>query len=241
MKRYISQLLVVVVMAAASAAPAAAQAAGDEWQVYVAPYLMGAGMTGATTVRGREVDIDISASDIFSNLEFGAMGVLVARKGHWGFGADAIWMALGAPVRDTDVDFNQGAFAFYGLRELSPAADLTFGARINTLQGALTFKSTGTEVSQDKTWVDPIAGLTLRTAAGTPVQLRVYSEVGGFGLGSDFTWQIFPTVSIKMGQSASLELGYRWLDLDYSSGEGNNQFGYDVLTQGPVLGFGFRF
>ena len=150
-------------------------------------------------------------------------------------------MALGTPVRDTDVDFNQGAFAFYGLRQISPAADVTFGARINTLQGALTFKSTGTEVSQDKTWVDPIAGLTLRTAAGTPVQLRVYTEVGGFGLGSDFTWQIFPTVSIKMGQSASLELGYRWLDLDYSSGEGNNQFGYDVLTQGPVLGFGFRF
>ena len=241
MKRYISQLLVVVVMAAASAAPAAAQAAGDEWQVYVAPYLMGAGMSGATTVRGREVDIDISASDIFSNLEFGAMGVLVARKGHWGFGADAIWMALGAPVRDTDVDFNQGAFAFYGLRELSPAADVTFGARINTLQGAITSKPSGAEVSQDKTWVDPIAGLTLRTSAGKPVQMRVYTEVGGFGLGSDFTWQIFPTVSIKMGQSASLELGYRWLDLDYSSGEGNNQFGYDVLTQGPVLGFGFRF
>jgi hypothetical protein len=228
-------------MAAASATPAFAQTASDEWQVLVAPYLMGAAMSGETTVRGRAVDLELSASDIFSNLEFGAMGILVARKGNWGFGGDAIWMALGTPVRDTDVDFNQGAFAFYGLRQISPAADVTFGARINTLQGALTFKSTGTEVSQDKTWVDPIAGLTLRTAAGTPVQLRVYTEVGGFGLGSDFTWQVFPTVSIRMGQSASLELGYRWLDLDYSSGEGNNQFGYDVLTQGPVLGFGFRF
>jgi hypothetical protein len=231
----------MLAIAAASAMPAAAQPASDEWQVLVAPYLMGAAMSGATTVRGREVDLDISASDIFSNLEFGAMGVLVARKGNWGFGSDVIWMALGAPVRDADVDFNQGAFAFYGLRQISPAADVTFGARINTLQGALTFKSTGTEVSQDKTWVDPIVGLTLRTAAGRPVQLRVYSEVGGFGLGSDFTWQIFPTVGIKLTRSASLDLGYRWLDLDYASGEGNNEFGYDVLTQGPVLGFSFRF
>ncbi|MGZ8255735.1 MAG: hypothetical protein ACXWVT_12850 [Burkholderiaceae bacterium] len=241
MKRYISQLLVVVVMAAASAAPAAAQAAGDEWQVYVAPYLMGAGMSGTTTVRGRDVDLDLSASDIFSNLEFGAMGVLVARKGQWGFGSDLIWMALGTTVGNTNVDFNQGAFAFYGLRELSPAADVTFGARINTLQGALTFKGPDVEVSQDKTWVDPVAGLTLRTAAGRPIQLRVYTEIGGFGLGSDFTWQVFPTVGIRLTKSATLELGYRWLDVDYVDGEGINEFGYNVLTQGPVLGFGFRF
>jgi hypothetical protein len=59
-------------------------------------------------------------------------------------------------------------------------------ARINTLQGALTFKGPGIEVSQDKTWVDPIAGLTLRTP-DRRVQARVYSEIGGFGVGSDFT------------------------------------------------------
>jgi opacity protein-like surface antigen len=48
-------------------------------------------------------------------------------------------------------------------------------------------------------------------------------------------------VSIKVGQSASLELGYRWLDLNYGSGDGNNEFRYDVLSQGPVVGIGFRF
>jgi len=84
------------------------------WNVLVAPYLMGAAMSGATTVRGVEVDVDMSASDVFSNLQFGAMGIVVARKGAWGFGSDLIWMALGTTVRDTNVDFNQGAFAFYG-------------------------------------------------------------------------------------------------------------------------------
>jgi hypothetical protein len=33
----------------------------------------------------------------------------------------------------------------------------------------------------------------------------------------------------------------RWLDLDYATGENNEGFSYDVLTQGPVFGFGFRF
>ena len=105
--------------------------------MFVAPYLMGAAMSGATTVRGANVDVDLSASDIFSNPQFGARGLLVARKGGWGVGTDLIWMALGTTVRDTNVDFNQGAFAFYGLRELGPRVDVTFGARINTLQGAL--------------------------------------------------------------------------------------------------------
>ena len=52
-------------------------------------------------------------------------------------------MALGTTVRNTNVDFNQGAFAFYGLRRLGAAADLTFGMRVNTLQGELKFKTLG--------------------------------------------------------------------------------------------------
>ena len=34
-------------------------------------------------VLGQELTIDASASDIFSNLQFGAMGLVVARKGNW--------------------------------------------------------------------------------------------------------------------------------------------------------------
>ena len=48
-------------------------------------------------------------------------------------GAAMIWMALGTTVRNTNVDFNQGAFAAYGLRRLGSAADLTVGMRVNTL------------------------------------------------------------------------------------------------------------
>lgn len=222
-------------------APAAAQSANDKWDVVVAPYLMGASMSGNTTLRGQRVDVEVSASDIFSNLQFGAMGMVVAKKGRWGFGADAIWMALGATVRNTNVDFNQGAFAFYGLRELGAAADLTFGLRVNTLQGGLKFKTLGLDVSQDKTWVDPIVGISLHTPGTGRLSLGVYGEIGGFGAGSDFTWQLFPRAGLRLTDKTSLEFGWRWLDLDYSAGEGNEQFGYDVLTQGPVAGFAFRF
>jgi len=48
-------------------------------------------------------------------------------------------------------------------------------------------------------------------------------------------------VGLRVGKRASLEVGYRWLDLDYKSGEDRNEFVYEVLTQGPVVGFGFWF
>jgi hypothetical protein len=240
-KRRAGLCAAVVLIACGAWTPAAAQAPSDKWDVTVAPYFMGAAMSGTTAVRGREVDVDVSASDIFSNLQFGAMGLVVARKGKWGLGGDAIWMALGSTVRETNVDLNQGAFAFYGLRRLGSAADLTLGMRVNTLQGKLEFKTLGVDVSQDETWVDPLVGLTLRSAREHRVRLQLYTEIGGFGVGSDFTWQIFPTLGIKLADRLSLEVGYRWLDMDYSTGDGNERFAYDVLTQGPIGGLAFRF
>jgi len=240
-KRRVIPGTIIALVACGGWTPAAAQVPSDKWDVTVAPYFMGAAMSGTTAVRGRDVDVDVSASDIFSNLQFGAMGLVVARKGNWGLGGDAIWMALGTTVRNTNVDFNQGAFAFYGLRRLGAAADLMLGMRVNTLQGQLEFKTLGVEVDQDKTWVDPLVGLTLRSPRERHLQLQVYTEIGGFGAGSDFTWQIFPTLGFKLTDHFSLEAGYRWLDMDYETGDGNERFVYDVLTQGPVGGLAFRF
>jgi hypothetical protein len=39
----------------------------------------------------------------------------------------------------------------------------------------------------------------------------------------------------------ALDFGYRWMSIDYTSGDGATLFKYDVLMQGPVLGFVFRF
>jgi len=236
-----------------AASPVAAQApAGDAWKVTVVPYLLGAAMNGTAAVKGQDVTIDMSASDIFSNLQFGAMGLVVARKGVWGVGGDAIWMSLGAngtapgPLgRVTgSADMSQGAFAFYGLRRLAPYADVFFGGRVNYLSTNLRINSPLQVRSVDgsKTWFDPLAGLQLRTPEnGKRWHAQVYTEFGGFGVGSTFTWQIFPTVGVDLTKRASLEFGYRWLDIDYSSGENTTLFKYDVLTQGPVMGFAFRF
>ena len=250
MKRF-SVVVLVSFLTVITASTAGAQAAADDsWRITIAPYFMGAGESGTAIVKGHEVVVDASFSDILENLQFGAMGIVMARKGNWGFGGDALWMALGGngttpgPLALTaSVDANQGAFAFYGLRRLAPYADLMFGARVNVIQMGLRANGPGQfSVDGSKTWVDPIAGVLLRTPeSGKRWHAQVYTEIGGFGAGSDFTWQIFPTVGVNVGKATSIEFGYRWLDLDYTTGEGLSQFTWDVLAQGPVLGFVFRF
>jgi hypothetical protein len=240
-----------VLLVLGSAVPSAAQAPSDDWQITVAPYLFGASMTGTSVVKGRQLDVDLSIADIFDNLQFGAMGLVVARKGNWGVGGDAIWMALGAtgtspgPLGITgDADINQGAFAFFGLRRLNPWADFMFGGRVNTIEASLRFNGPlgGRGADETKTWFDPIVGLQLKTPqTDHRWHAQVYTEIGGFGAGSTFTWQVFPTVGVNFAKWVSLDLGYRWLDIDYSAGENDTRFEYDVLTQGPIAGFAFRF
>ena len=73
-------------------------------------------------------------------------------------------------------------------------------------------------------WVDPIVGLLMRSPDGRRAQFRLYTEVGGLGPGSDFAWQIFPALGIRLHERVGLELGYRWLGTDYESGEGVDRF-----------------
>jgi hypothetical protein len=248
--RQVIALALGLMLAVFAATPVFAQTSGDKWQITIAPYFLGASMNGTSVVAGQELTVDMSASDILGNLQFGAMGLAVARKGNWGFGGDAIWMALGAsdvtpgPLAISGAaDMNQGAFSFYGLRRLAPYADLMFGGRVNTLSGSLRFNGpSARSVDGSKTWFDPIVGLELRTPeTGSRWHAQVYTEIGGFGVGSTFTWQVFPTVGVNITKAASIEFGYRWLDIDYSSGDNATLFKWDVLTQGPLVGFAFRF
>ncbi len=220
------------------------RASSDQWEITVAPYLMLTWMDGTAAVRGREVGINMAPSDILSNLQFSAMGAFEARKAKWAIGADAVYMALGTTIDKppADIDFNQGAYTFAGLRQLNDKVDFVFGARWNVLQGRLGFKGPlETTVNQTKQWVDPIVGIKLRQPLGGKWHFTMQGDIGGFGAGSDFAWHLFPVVGVDVGKRTTLGMGYRVLGADYKSGSGNTLFKYDVITQAFVLGAAFHF
>jgi hypothetical protein len=216
----------------------------DQWKFTVAPYLMMPWMDGTAAVKGREIDVNIAPSEILSNLQFGAMGAFEARKGKWAVGVDAIYMALGTTV-DTppaDIDFNQGAYTFTGLRQLNDKVDFVFGTRWNVLQSKLGFKGPmGATLEETKQWVDPIVGLKWRQPLGGKWHFTLQGDIGGFGAGSDFAWHLFPVIGVDVGKRATLGVGYRVLGVDYRTGSQDNLFKYDVVTQAFVLGAAFHF
>lgn len=243
-KKTIGCVAVVVLMLFVGVRPAAAQtaAAQDKWTFVVTPYLLGASLGGTVTLKGREADVDLPVSTVLKHLEAGFMAVGVARKGNWGVGADVFFASLGASKSIATVGVDEGLYSFYGLRRLGSAADLTFGARVYHLKGTLDLSGPlGFSGAQTVTWADPIVGLLLHTPDGRRVVLQVYSEVGGFGAGSDITWQVVPTVDIKLAKWISLDFGYRWMDVDYAKGDGTDRFAWNVLTQGGFMGFSFKF
>ena len=202
-------------------------------------------MNGTTAVRGHEVNVDVGPSEIFDNLQFGVMGYFEARKGRWGAGADALYMALGSTLDEpaTNVDFDQGAFTFAGLRQINKNIDLVFGARWNVLKGKLDFKGPvllGT-FSETKQWVNPIVGVKIHQSLGCRWHFTMEGDIGGFGVGSDFAWHLFPVVGVDVGKRTTLGIGYRVLSEDYKTGNGNQLFKYDVVTQAFVLGATFHF
>ena len=247
----LSAFLTSIIVLSILAPPALAQSPGssgtnsDEWKFTLAPYMLLPWMDGATAVRGHELEVDVAPSDIFSNLQFGAMGYFEARKARWGVGVDAVYMALGTDVDQpsANVDFNQGAYTFMGLRQLSEKVDLVFGARWNVLQGKLEFKGpilTGT-FEETKQWVEPIVGLKLKQRLRGRLSFTFEGDIGGFGAGSDFAWQLWPMVGIDVSKRATLGIGYRVLSEDYQTGSDNQLFKYDVITQAMVFGAAIKF
>jgi hypothetical protein len=218
----------------------------DPWKFVFAPYIWGASMEGTSVVKGQEASIDLSASDIFDHLELGFMSTVVARKRNWGITGDVVWVALGAttdvPV-PADIDPTLFVLGVSGVRRINDWADVTFGARWNRVEGDIHVKPLDLDVSRNRDWVDPIVGMVLRTPGDHRWHGTLIADVGGFGIGSDLTWQVFPTVGFDLTKSkkVSMEFGWRLLDVDYDNGDESDPFEYDVRYQGPVAGVAIRF
>lgn len=98
--------------------------ASRAWKWEISAYMLGAGMDGKTGVEPFIADVDESASDIFSNLEFGFMGRARATRGAWSFGTDIIYMGLGgsSDQPNADVDVDQWAVELNAGYQLTPTS-----------------------------------------------------------------------------------------------------------------------
>ena len=94
--RLFSRLVVPLVLALLAETPVRAQDTATSeyggWEFQISPYAWFVNLDGkAATIRGLPpVDIDANFSDVWDNLNFGALTVLEARRDRFGLKADLI-------------------------------------------------------------------------------------------------------------------------------------------------------
>jgi hypothetical protein len=97
--------------------------------------------------------------------------------------------------------------------------------------------------SNDLEWVDPVVGGRIRHQIAPGKQLNLEGDIGGFGAGSEFSWQVVGTYGFDtmcLGTPLHLVLGYRALAVDYSQNGRYGKEGIDAVQHGPVMGVTFN-
>jgi hypothetical protein len=242
-------------------------AGASGWTYELTPYFWGPGLEGTTRGGNLPTtSIDTDFSDIWDVLDFAAMGVFEARKGRWGFSLDMLHLSISdsgtssmtgaGPAGPTitagsEVEIKQTMLALTGMYRLMDArtsVDLVAGLRYMNVDveadiDASLFGAAGAgaaaRVSRgaDKDWTDPLIGVRIQHALAEGWTLAGYLDAGGFGVGSDLTWQAVLGATYAQSRTIAWKFGYRYMSIDYDSGG----FRYDVTMQGPYAGVGIRF
>lgn len=125
-------------------------------------------------------------------------------------------------------------------------ADFDVAANVNLSSVALE-RSFGIGVARADAiqWVDPVVGVRARHRFSPRQELTVRGDIGGFGLGSQFSWQAVGVYSyawdLEGGQKLAALLGFRALGVNYSSGSGTDALSINQTLYGPVFGISYRF
>lgn len=239
----------------------------DNWEITFIPYFWMLNLDGDVTVKGTKSPASVSFGDIFENLNFAVMGELRVRKGRIGGFFDGIFGVLETNNKtvqtgdgsarlkvEVDIAILEGGF-FYRIfdsklgnvgsgAKTNMKLDLIAGGRWTYLKTKLDIESSP-NASGDANFFDPIVGFTSVFDFPHKINLSAHGDLGGFSVGSEFTWQLWATLGYRFGiygdNNANVLVGYRALSQDYKKGSGENKFVWDVIIHGPIIGLAIDF
>jgi hypothetical protein len=257
MKRAIAvSATVVLILVASVLADGAAfaqttpTAPGKEgWQHTAAIYLLAAGMSGKSAIGSLDADVDVSFSEILSNLEVGGMAAYRGTNGKWSVMVNSMVIGLGG-TKDlrlggsAEVDFDQTMLEVDSGRRIAKGLELYFGLRGTDIDMNIELRPViGPTLNADDrhSWVDPLVGIRYEVPMGSKWTFVGRGDVGGFGVGSDFAWQAMTHFDWRLSKGFGVAFGYTALKMDYKDGEGSDFFKYDILGSGPFAAGTFHF
>ena len=242
------------VVSAANPDPCCAKC--PRWHVAIGAWFFG--LEGTVAAGGRSLDVDSDWTDSFEildQIEFAFNGRVRLETKRWRFtaGVDGLTIADSASFRDgalaVDAELSLWiAYATVGYVVAGGRTDCTACAGTWCLDAfaGVRYWNVGVEmagtigavgaVDREESWLDPIVGLHLDVTWPKWV-IALEGDIGGFGLGSEFAWNVQGSVGYRFNCNFSVHLGWRVLDVDREDGD----FVYDMTHSGPFFALGFSF
>jgi hypothetical protein len=255
----ITKLLVAVIVTAffvlsfSSASAQTATSAYGAWQFQITPNVWFPGISGYVSAQGAITYRNLSLPDLFDTYDYGGGIYFEGRKDKWAFFIEPNFYNLSTESKaggfTANIDLDEwivefgGAYQFADLPIESNQGvmfDILLGGRYWSVENDIDISGFPRRVDS-KGWVDPFVGLRVRMNFTENLYLMARGDIGGFGLGSHFSWQYIFELGYRFTPNLSLMIGYRFLDVNYDHGTGDNYFEYDVTMQGPMVGLSFTF
>jgi len=152
----------------------------------------------------------------------------------------ASWSGLTSPGSSTALDLYAGGRVWWQRAD----AQIIASGTLNVFD--LTFSRVGVlSAEKSVSWVDPLVGMRLRHQFAPTWNFVLSGDVGGFDVGSKFSWQVLALLEHEICRSRTVTwsamVGYKALSVDYSQGSGLSLYEFDMTIHGPIFGVTARF
>lgn len=264
-KLTLSSMVGAALLLFAAAPASAAGVTPGGWEFDIAPYVWLTEIHGDIKgAGGRKVDIDVSFDDVLDDMGagnlFGIMGHFEAHRDRLGLMFDAIGVYAkdekGGDLAGTDSTTRIGIFEFgaaYTLLEFGDAnkpsllIDPLVGVRYMHVKADADLRLGAEETSLEltKDLADPFLGMRFIVPLTNELQFSFRGDAGGFGAGTDLSWQIISVFRYRVGQMGSINwdvgAGYRLFDFKKSSDSRRGERELSLQQRGPLVGLAAHF
>jgi len=234
----------------------------ENWQFEFTPYVFGASLNGTVGIASVTADVDMGFDDILENLDSGFMAMFEAHKGAWSFTVDGVYFKIEdqrtnswqgpldkSGTSQLDATITEQVYQLttaYRILDEKAKVDVLGVARYTSLDTKLNLAvETGlkllpdgsNQIKSSKNWWDPAVGARVLMPLSKSWTLIGYTDIGGFGIGSDLTYQLLAGVNWEFTEDVTAKVGYRYLYQDFE----DDGFTWDMTSDGAYLGIGFQF
>jgi hypothetical protein len=229
----------------------------NKYKVYLEPYIMFPSMSGTTAIGILPPTfVCVPASKLFSYFKIGGMLYAEVHNDKLAFTSDLFYANLtqDASTKNNIIsgtaNLKQFLWEIEGLYRLTPWLEAGVGARVNNITAEVNITYNPPlggapkpgNSQRSNTWVDPLIVTRLKTVIHDKWLLQLRADIGGFGIGSQFAWQLQPDIFYRVSKLFQVGIGYRTISMNYYNNKsGSDYFSYNMQEYGPQIRLGFNF